>query len=190
MYLDANNLYGWAMVQHLPTDSFKWSSANIEDILKHPLEDQTGYICEVDLEYPDELHEKHNDYPLAPEKLEVQSEWLSEYQQSLEPTKSSLKVKKLVPNLMSKSKYVLHYRNLQLYISLGMKIKQVHRVFEFNQKSWMAPYIKMNTELRKAAKSDFEKDFFKLMNNSVFGKKQWKTFVKELMFNLLKEIMK
>ena len=82
MYLDANNLYGWAMVQHLPTDSFKWSSANIEDILKHPLEDQTGYICEVDLEYPDELHEKHNDYPLAPEKLEVQSEWLSEYQQS------------------------------------------------------------------------------------------------------------
>ena len=170
MYLDANNLYGWAMVQHLPTDSFKWSSANIEDILKHPLEDQTGYICEVDLEYPDELHEKHNDYPLAPEKLEVQSEWLSEYQQSLEPTKSSLKVKKLVPNLMSKSKYVLHYRNLQLYISLGMTIKQVHRVLEFNQKSWMAPYIKMNTELRKAAKSDFEKDFFKLMNNSVFGK--------------------
>ena len=70
-----------------------------------------------------------------------------------------------------------------------MKIKQVHRVLEFNQKSWMAPYIKMNTELRKAAKSDFEKDFFKLMNNSVFGK-QWKTFVKELMFNLLKEIMK
>ena len=170
MYLDANNLYGWAMVQHLPTDSFKWSSANIEDILKHPLEDQTGYICEVDLEYPDELHEKHNDYPLAPEKLEVQSEWLSEYQQSLEPTKSSLKVKKLVPNLMSKSKYVLHYRNLQLYISLGMKIKQVHRILEFNQNSWMAPYIKMNTELRKAAKSDFEKDFFKLMNNSVFGK--------------------
>ena len=170
MYLDANNLYGWAMVQHLPTDSFKWSSANIDDILKHPADDVKGYICEVDLEYPKELHDFQNDYPLAPEKLEVQSEWLSQYQQSLEPSKSSLKVKKLVPNLMPKHKYVLHYRNLQLYVELGMKVKQVHRVLEFNQKPWMAPYIMLNTELRKAAKSDFEKDFFKLMNNSVFGK--------------------
>ena len=170
MYLDANNLYGWAMVQHLPTGGFKWSSTSIEDILKHALEDQTGYICEVDLEYPDELHEKHNDYPLAPEKLAIESEWLSDFQLSLEPPKSSLKVKKLVPNLMPKHKYVLHYRNLQLYVSLGMKITKLHRTLEFNQKSWMAPYIKMNTELRKAAKSDFEKDFFKLMNNSVFGK--------------------
>ena len=77
----------------------------------------------------------HNDYPLAPEKLEVQKEWLSKYQQDLNPTKSSLKVKKLVPNLMPKQKYVLHYRNLQLYISLGMKITKLHRTLEFNQKS-------------------------------------------------------
>ena len=170
MYLDANNLYGWAMVQHLPTSGFKWSSASIEDILNHPINDKVGYICEVDLEYPDGLHQMHNDYPLAPEKLEVQKEWLSKYQQDLNPTKSSLKVKKLVPNLMPKQKYVVHYRNLQLYISLGMKITKLHRTLEFNQEPWMAPYIMMNTELRKQANSDFEKDFFKLMNNSVFGK--------------------
>ena len=165
MYLDANNLYGWAMVEHLPTSGFKWSSASIEDILKHPINDKVGYICEVDLEYPDDMH---NDYPLAPEKLEVKSGWLSKYQQNLNPTKSSLKVNKLVPNLMPKHKYVLHYRNLQLYTSLGLKISKVHRVLEFNQEPWMAPYIMMNTELRKQASSEFEKDFFKLMNNSVF----------------------
>ena len=170
MYLDANNLYGWAMVQHLPTSGFKWSSASIEDILQHPVDDKVGYICEVDLEYPKELHQMHNDYPLAPEKLEVQKEWLSKYQHNLMTTSSCLKVKKLVPNLMPKQKYVVHYRNLQLYISLGMKITKLHRTLEFKQEPWMVPYIKMNTELRKQADSDFEKDFFKLMNNSVFGK--------------------
>ena len=92
--------------------------------------------------------------PLAPEKLEVKSEWLSQYQQKLSSFKSALKVEKLVPNLMTKHKYVLHYRNLQLYVSLGLKISKVHRVLEFNQEP----------------NSDFEKDFFKLMNNSVFGK--------------------
>ena len=102
-------------VQHLPTSGFKWSFTSIEDILKHPVNDKVGYICEVDLEYPDELHQMHNDYPLAPEKLEVKSEWLSQYQQKfLLRSKSALKVKKLVPNLMPKHKYVVHYRNLQL----------------------------------------------------------------------------
>ena len=115
----------------------------------------------------------HNAYPLAPEKLEVKSEWLSQCQQKFllrSPSKSALKVKKLDPNLMPKHKYIVHYRNLHLYVSLGLKISKVHRVLEFNQEPWMAPYIEMNTELRKQASSDFEKDFFKLMNNSVFGK--------------------
>ena len=84
--------------------------------------------------------------------------------------KSCLKVKKLVPNLRNKQTYVVHYRNLQLYISLGMKITKLHITLEFYQEPWMVPYIMMNTELRKQANSDFEKDFFKLKNNSVFGK--------------------
>ena len=77
---------------------------------------------------------------------------------------------KLVPNLQDKSNYVVHYRNLKLYLSLGMKLKKVHRVLIFKQSKWLNTYVELNTEKRKQAPNDFEKDFFKLMNNSVFGK--------------------
>ena len=124
----------------------------------------------MDLEYPAELHELHNDYPLAPERLKVKNEWLFGYQTNLLEDDNILNTEKLVPNLMVKTKYVLHYRNLQLYLSLGMKPKKIHRILEFNESPWMEPYIRMNTEFRKKSKSAFEKDFYKLMNNSVFGK--------------------
>ena len=163
MYYDANNLYGWAMSQPLPYSGFKW-------VDKPPTEPGKGCILEVDLEYPAELHESHNDYPLAPERLKVKKEWLSGYQANLLEDDNILNTEKLVPNLMDKTKYVLHYRNLQLYLSLGMKLKKIHRILEFNEAPWMEPYIRMNTEFRKKSKSAFEKDFYKLMNNSVFGK--------------------
>jgi len=76
----------------------------------------------------------------------------------------------LVPNLRDKSRYVLHIRNLKLYTDLGMKVDRIHKVMEFDQKAFLAPYIAFNTEKRRMARSSFEKDFFKLMSNAVYGK--------------------
>ena len=171
LYLDANNLYGWAMSQPLPTGGFQWvddCDRLAETITEHPADSHEGYILEVDLEYPGELHNVHNAYPLAPERMVVKKEWMSEYQHEL--LDAGVEVEKLVPNLYNKNSYVLHYRNLQLYLSLGMKLTKVRRALIFQQSRWMEPYIRLNTELRKKATSGFEKDLFKLMNNSVFGK--------------------
>ena len=162
LYLDANNLYCWAMRQPIPTRAFRWEE-DCEQLTKtitnHPADDPEGFILEVDLEYPEDLHDAHNAYPLAPERMVVQKKWMSEYQHNLlgvgvAPTE----VEKLVPNLHNKDRYVLHYRNLHLYMSLGMRLAKVHRALRFDQSPWMEPYIRMNTELRKDATTDFEKD--------------------------------
>ena len=167
MYLDSNNLYGWAMSQPMPTGDFHWVNYT-DQILETPADADCGFILEVDLAYPHELHPAHNDYPLAPEKLTTTKDQMSPYQQKLiDELGVSISCEKLVPNLMDKSRYVVHYRNLQLYLSLGMKITKVHKVLQFNQSPWMTPYITKNTELRKTATNDFEKDFYKLMNNAV-----------------------
>ena len=174
MYLDANNLYGWAMSKPLPKRDFKWKRVmpTEEEIMKKKENAKNGWILEVDLEYPAELHEQHNSYPLAPEKKIVKKEFMSDYQKrlmkdlDLKPPDSE----KLLLTLEDKSNDVVHYRNLQFYLKQGIKLKRVHRVLEFEQECWMEPYIRMNTEFRKNAKSDFEKNFYKLMNNSVFGK--------------------
>ena len=144
-YLDANNLYGWAMSKPLPISNFKWMK-NLHNWRNRPC------ILEVDLEYPEELHDLHNEYPLAPESLNVGN------------------VDKLIPNLMNKERYVLHRDNLLLYESLGIKIKKIHRGITFVESPWLKEYIDLNTGLRAKATNTFEKDFFKLMNNSVFGK--------------------
>ena len=160
-YLDANNLYGWAMSQQLPTHGFKWMRNLTKESLMEILEKanhsmsnrgKKGYVFEVDLEYPSLLWEEHNDYPLAPEKMIVNS------------------VEKLICHFKPRKNYVVHYRNLRQYLEMGMRITAVHRGISFNQSPWMEPYIRKNTELRKTAANSFEKDFFKLMNNSVFGK--------------------
>ena len=145
LYLDANNLYGWAMSQPLPTGGFQWVAACAlaqlaKDITEHPVDSREGYILEVDLEYPGELHNAHNAYPLAPERMVVKKEWMSEYQHELlDAGVASSEVEKLVPNLYNKNRYVLHYRNLQLYLSLGMKLTKVHRALSFQQSCWMDP---------------------------------------------------
>ena len=175
MYLDANNLYGWAMSQYLPTGGFRWmTEKQIKNInlSKYNENSKKGLILEVDLEYPKESHDLHNDYPLAPEKIKVTENMLSEYAKNIAKKHgvSTGLVHKLIPTLSNKEKYVLHYRNLQLYTDLGLKLTKIHRVLKFNQSPWLKQYIDFNTEKRTNAKNAFEKDFFKLMNNSVFGK--------------------
>ena len=131
-----------------------------------------GYLLEVDLEYPDELHEFHNDYPLAPKKLAVFCDMLSKYCKKIagEYTTKVGDVKILVPNLGNKANYVVHCRNLQLYLSLGMNLTKIHRVLKSKQSDWMKKYIDIYAEKRMKAANDDEKDFFKLMINSVYGK--------------------
>ena len=167
-YLDANNLYGWAMSKKLPVNGFKWldmsettaepssserSNKINEDFIKSYNENNDKvYILEVDVKYPKRLHELHSDLPFLSEQMEVN------------------KCNKLVCNLFNKKKYVAHINALKQALNHGLKLKRIHRVIEFNQEAWLKPYIHMNTELRKVAKNDFEKDLFQLMNNSVFGK--------------------
>ena len=150
MYLDANNLYGWAMSQYLPTGGFRWMSEkqiNNLDLAKYKENSKKGLILEVDLEYPKELHNLHNDYPLAAERVCITKDMLSEYCKKIAAKYniSTGLVSKLVPTLKNKEKYVLHYRNLQLYLDLGLKINKVHRVLEFNQSPWLKQYIDFNT---------------------------------------------
>ena len=165
------------MNQSLGTDSFEWlSDLEIEELRENlmtiPAHGSEGYILEVDLSYPQELHDLHNDYPLAPERRKITGGMFSPYcQQLLEDLGlNHAPSEKLIPNLNDRHHYILHYRNLQQYLELGMKLEKIHRVLGFNQSPWLKTYIGFNTEKRKHARNDFEKDFFKLMNNSVFGK--------------------
>ena len=123
LYLDMNNLYGWAISSYLPYGGFKWLK-NIDNFDVNSVSEKSsiGYIFEVDLEYPDELHVLHNNYPLVPEKLAIPYDMLSDYCKKI-ADEYEIKVgdvKKLIPNLGNKTNYVVHYRNLQLYLSLGI----------------------------------------------------------------------
>ena len=178
-YLDANNLYGLAMCQKLPYKGIKFindtSNFTEEEILNYDNGNE-GYILDVDLEYPKELHDKHVDYPLAPQIMNVNADMLSDcqkkiyksYHQNKEPKDEQ--TKKLILNVMDKSNYVLHINILKYYLKQGLKLKKVNRVIDFKQKEWLKPWIDFNTEKRKQATSDFEKDKYKLMNNAVYGK--------------------
>ena len=152
------------MSKKLPVNGFKGIDNNEtaepsakhvinEDFIKNYNENNDkGYILEVDVRYPKRLHELHSDLPFLPERMKID------------------KCKKLVCNLSNKKKYVTHINSLKQALNHGLKLKKIYRIIEFNQEAWLKPYIDMNSELRKAAKNDFEKDLFKLMNNSVFGK--------------------
>ena len=162
IYWDANNLYGWVMSQCVPTGGFHWvsdeelSKLDVRNIAKDA---DKGYILEVDLEYPDSLHDDHGDYPLAPERRTINKKQLSPYSQLLidELGMKGKPTEKLVPTLHDKTKYVLHYHNLKQYMSLGLRLTKIHRAIGFHQRKWLQPYIDFNTEMRKAAKNTIEK---------------------------------
>jgi hypothetical protein len=173
MYLDANNLYGWAMSQPLPNGEVEWvedtDNVNIDDYLN---DEGRGMVLEVDLDYPEELHDLHNGYPLAPESKEIESSMLSDYAKTI-AEKYNISVggvRKLITSLGPRKKYVVHVRNLKLYMDLGMKLVKIHRAVTFSQSKWLADYIAYNTKMRSVSKNAFEKNFFKLMNNSIYGK--------------------
>ena len=175
VYVDMNNLYGKAMSQYLPYGSFKWVKVNnkvVNRILNRSADSSYGYFLEVDLDYPEELHDSHKDFPMAPEKIKIKEELFSPYSRE-NAKKFDIKtgtINKLVPNLMAKEKYVVHYRNLQYYLSEGLVLKKVHRILEFKQSDWMKSYIDFNTKRRKEATNEVDKNLFKLLNNAVYRK--------------------
>ena len=130
----------------------KLSEFNEDFIKKYDWDSSIGYFLEVDIDYLKELFNFHKDLPFLPERKKVE------------------KVEKLICSIEDKEKYVIHIRVLKQALNHGLVLRKVHRVIQFNQEDWLKPYIDMNTKLRKEAKNDFEKDFFKLMNNSFFGK--------------------
>ena len=151
-YLDVNNLYGWTMSQPLLTGGFKWTGANPNKISELATRTDKGYVLEVDVSYPKELHNQHNDLPFMCERMEING------------------VEKLIPNLRDKKNYVIHIQALNQALQHRLRLDRIHRPIEFDQSPWLKTYIDFNAQLRTAATNDFEKDFFKLMNNSVFGK--------------------
>ena len=155
-YLEANNLYGKAMTEKLPVRGFKWVddiSKIDEDFVKdYNKNDNKGYILDVDVDYPNKLQNLHSDLPFLPEIMIINN------------------TKKLVCNLNDKKNYIVHINVLKQALDHGLKLRKVHRLIEFESEAWLKEYIDVNMELRKKATNDFEKDFFKLMNNAVFGK--------------------
>ncbi|CAJ0914326.1 5106_t:CDS:2, partial [Entrophospora sp. SA101] len=185
-YVDANNLYGWAMSQFLPIGKYKWLATravlnNRKDLQKRYLkmilntkaDSPRGYFLNIKAHFPSKLHDYLNDLPPAVENVAIKKNQLSPYNnkivEDLDGGRFS-EIKKLVTHLGPRENYVIHYQELQYYVKLGMVVDEVTEILSFDQTNWLAPYIKLNTELRQKAENDFEKDFFKLMNNSVYGK--------------------
>ena len=157
IYFDINNMYGAGMSELLPTGGFEWVPCEQFYALNIPNlsdESEVGYILEVDIEYPFELHELHKDLPMCPEHM-------------IPP---GSKNSKLMTTLFDKTRYVIHYQTLKKCIKRGLRLKTVHRILKFKQSRWLKKYIDLNTDLRKLATNEFQKNFYKLMNNAVFGK--------------------
>ena len=171
LYLDANNLYGFSMSQPLPYDIIKFETDNVclEEILNTPDDNDIGYFLEVDLEYPCSIRQKTKHFPFALENKTVSKNDFGPSMKSIIP-KNYVSQKKLICDWTDKRNYLIHYRMLKLYIKHGMKITEVHKVISFKQSKWLGKYIDFNTQQRNQAVNDFEKDFYKLLNNTFYGR--------------------
>ena len=188
LYIDANNLYGWAMSQYLPTGDFKKmrSFAKFrcdedyeydellideikEDILNTPDDCAYGYFIECDLEYPAGIKEKTENFPLCPYQTKADPDLFSCYMNSVKQPNYK-PTEKLMCDLTNKYNYMMHYRMFKFYTNLGMKVTHIHTIYRFEQSLWLEKYINHNTQKRTKAKTNFEKDLYKLMNNAFFGK--------------------
>ena len=180
IYIDCNNLYGLAMLQSLPYKDFEWVEIDLDSVLKTYDHSEYGYILQVDLEYPEYLHSSHSDYPLAPEKRKINKEMISPFAKYIS-SKNDLKivnnVEKLVTTFLRKDNYILHYRLLKLYLSLGLKVvnNKIKRALKFKQKTIMKDFIDFNSAKRSQSTNTFDSNYFKAMNNSTFGKTMERT---------------
>ena len=170
LYIDANNLYGWAMSESLPYDEIKLdNNVNLEDILNTPDYSDIGYFVEVDLKYPDNIKQKTKNFPFAPENKKVNPDNFNDYMKEIKPDNYT-STKKLICDWSDKKNYLVHYRMLKFYIRYGMIIDKFHKIISFKQSKWLEKIISFNTQKRNKAKNDFEKDFYKLLNNAFYGK--------------------
>ena len=139
---------------------------------------KTG-IYEVDIEIPENLHNKFKGFPVCPEIKSIDENNLSDYHKYLNDKlniKYNEKDKKLILDLLPKKNYKVYYKNLEYYLKLGIKVTKIHKILTFDKKPFLKEYIDLNTNLREYAKNDLEKDLFKLMNNAIFGKINEKCF--------------
>ena len=170
LYQYANNLYGWAMSEYLPYDEIKFdNNGKLEDILNTPDDSDIGYFIEVDLTYPDKIKQKTKNFPFPPVNKKTNPYDFSDYLKTIKPD-TCTQTKKLICDWSDKKKYLVHYRMLNFYVRHGMIVEKVHSVISFKQSNWLEKYINFNTQKRNQALNDFEKDFYKILNNAFKGK--------------------
>ena len=178
-FFDFNGLYTSVMKNYrLPSFGFRWlSETELErfDVLSIPASSNHGYIVECDLHYPEEMHDRHDSFPLAPEHVKLKPQDLSEYTKKMaEQCGINLDalgdIRKLCLTLRDKSHYVTHYLNLQFYLKHGIKLTKVHRVIRFTQSPWLEDFMTFVGDQRRDAKSKFYQTIFKAIPNSTFGK--------------------
>ena len=168
------------MMDMLPIDSYAWCNFTnerffLDHILSTPDDATTGFILEIDLEYPPELHDRHNDFPVAPHKMLISDEILSPYAKMLKDNliKGGMKPsssEKLVSTFLKRTRYTVHFRNLKFYVAQGLIVKKIHRVISFRQKAWLRPYIEFCTRKRQQATTPFISNLYELFVNSIYGK--------------------